>query len=365
MQLSRHPKRPYVLDHIERIFTDFQELHGDRRFKDDAAIVGGPAFLDGKPVMVIGQQKGRNTKDNLKRNFGCPPEGYRKAMRLMEMADKFDMPIVMTIDTPGAYPGIGAEERHVEAIAVNIRDMSALKVPIISIVIGEGGQAAHSAWQLPTMYDSRKRLLLGDFSRRLCRDFGRTAQLHRKRLRRSRYPTDLIRFGVVDQILKEPVGGAHRDYAEAADTMKAAIVESLSTLAKKSDKELLDDRYDRYRKLESSKKGYRQHIKGRDPYPYRSALRQAVIPVLPAKAQTISQVNVFRQFSFGGIVVNHVSHVRQKGHRRTHFLATCVPPRQSWRGAAWAQAIEDYNVGIFRDQTRFLANLFAIGEIGQ
>ena len=141
VQLSRHPKRPYSLDYIDLIFTDFQELHGDRRFSEDAAIVGGPAFLDGEPVMVIGQQKGRNTKDNLKRNFGCPhPEGYRKAMRLMEMAEKFKMPIVTFVDTPGAYPGIGAEERHVaEAIAVNIRDMSNLKVPIVTIVIGEGG----------------------------------------------------------------------------------------------------------------------------------------------------------------------------------------------------------------------------------
>ena len=141
VQLSRHPKRPYSYDYIERIFTGFEELHGDRRYKDDPAIVGGPAFLDQQSVMVIGQQKGRNTKDNLNRNFGCPhPEGYRKAMRLMEMAEKFKMPIITFIDTPGAYPGIGAEERHVaEAIAVNIRDMSTLKVPIITIVIGEGG----------------------------------------------------------------------------------------------------------------------------------------------------------------------------------------------------------------------------------
>jgi len=148
VQLSRHPKRPYSLDYIERVFTDFEELHGDRRFREDAAIVGGPAFLDGKPVMVIGQQKGRNTKENLHRNFGCPhPEGYRKAMRLMEMAEKFDMPVVTLVDTPGAYPGIGAEERHVaEAIAVNIRDMSALKVPIITIVIGEGGSGGHRHW---------------------------------------------------------------------------------------------------------------------------------------------------------------------------------------------------------------------------
>ena len=141
VQLCRHPKRPYALDYIERIVSDFEELHGDRRFKDDLAIVGGTAIFEGQPVMIIGQQKGRNTKDNLKRNFGCPnPEGYRKALRLMQMAEKFNLPIITLVDTPGAYPGIGAEERHVaEAIAVNIRDMSALSVPIISIVIGEGG----------------------------------------------------------------------------------------------------------------------------------------------------------------------------------------------------------------------------------
>ena len=136
VQLCRHPKRPYSLDYIERIFTDLKNLHGDRRFKDDQAIVAGTALLDGEPVMVIGQQKGRNTKDNLKRNFGCPnPEGYRKAMRLMEMAEKFNMPIVTLVDTPGAYPGIGAEERHVaEAIAVNIRDMSTLRKSPLSLL---------------------------------------------------------------------------------------------------------------------------------------------------------------------------------------------------------------------------------------
>jgi len=145
VQLSRHPKRPFSLDYIERIFTDFEELHGDRRFRDDAAIVGGPALLDGSPVMVIGQQKGRNTKENLKRNFGCPnPEGYRKALRLMKLAEKFKLPVVTLIDTPGAYPGIGAEERHVaEAIAVNLREMTRLNVPVIAIVIALGFVAWH------------------------------------------------------------------------------------------------------------------------------------------------------------------------------------------------------------------------------
>ena len=141
VQLSRHPNRPYSIDYIERIFEDFEELHGDRSFMDDAAIVGGPATIDSQKVMVIAQQKGRNTTDNLKRNFGCPnPEGYRKALRLMKMGNKFGLPIISIVDTPGAFPGIGAEERHVaEAIAVNLREMAGFEVPIVSIVIGEGG----------------------------------------------------------------------------------------------------------------------------------------------------------------------------------------------------------------------------------
>ena len=141
VQLSRHPNRPFSLDYIDRIFTDFQTLHGDRLYKEDASIVGGPAILNGQRVMVLGQQKGRNTEENLKRNFGCPnPEGYRKALRLMRMANRFSMPIISFIDTPGAFPGIEAEERHVaEAIAVNLREMTTLDVPILAIVIGEGG----------------------------------------------------------------------------------------------------------------------------------------------------------------------------------------------------------------------------------
>ena len=253
VQLSRHPKRPYSLDYIERIFTEFQELHGDRRYKDDAAIVGGPAFLDGKPVMVIGQQKGRNTKDNLKRNFGCPhPEGYRKAMRLMEMAERFKMPIITLIDTPGAYPGIGAEERHVaEAIAVNIRDMSALKVPIISIVIGEGGSGGALGMAVA---DEVMIFENGYYS--VISPEGCAAILWKDRAAAPKAadalkfsPKDLAGFGVVDEVLPEPVGGAHRNYDEAAENMKAAILTSLKGLNAKSQKKLLDDRYARFRKL--------------------------------------------------------------------------------------------------------------------
>ena len=253
VQLSRHPKRPYAIDYIERIFTDFEELHGDRRFKDDAAIVGGPAFLNGKPVMVIGQQKGRNTKDNLKRNFGCPhPEGYRKAMRLMEMANKFKMPIITLIDTPGAYPGIGAEERHVaEAIAVNIRDMSALKVPIVTIVIGEGGSGGALGMAVA---DEVMILENGYYS--VISPEGCAAILWKDRAAAPKAaealkfsPTHLLQFGVVDRIIAEPTGGAHRDYEDAAAKMKEAIIDSLKVHGKKSIKQLPDDRYERFRNL--------------------------------------------------------------------------------------------------------------------
>ncbi len=253
VQLSRHPKRPYSLDYIESIFTDFEELHGDRRFRDDAAIVGGPAFLDGKAVMVIGQQKGRNTRDNLKRNFGCPhPEGYRKAMRLMEMAEKFEMPIITLIDTPGAYPGIGAEERHVaEAIAVNIRDMSALKVPVITIVIGEGGSGGALgmavADEVMIMENSYYSVISPEGCAAILWKDRAAAPKAAEALRFS--PKHLKEFKVVDRIIKEPIGGAHRDHAAAAKAVKDEILDSLSKLEKKSMEKLLDDRYKKFRNL--------------------------------------------------------------------------------------------------------------------
>jgi len=253
VQLSRHPKRPYSLDYIANIFSDFEELHGDRRYRDDAAIVGGPAFLDGKPVMVIGQQKGRNTKDNLKRNFGCPhPEGYRKAMRLMQMAEKFEMPIITFIDTPGAYPGIGAEERHVaEAIAVNIRDMSALKVPIITIVIGEGGSGGALgmavADEVMIMENSYYSVISPEGCAAILWKDRAAAPKAADALRFS--PEHLKKFNVVDRIVKEPVGGAHRNHNAASVSVKEAIVDTLDKLEKKTQKELMDDRYEKFRNL--------------------------------------------------------------------------------------------------------------------
>ena len=253
VQLSRHPKRPYANDYIERIFTGFEELHGDRRYKDDPAIVGGPAFLDGQSVMVIGQQKGRNTKDNLNRNFGCPhPEGYRKAMRLMEMAEKFKMPIITLIDTPGAYPGIGAEERHVaEAIAVNIRDMSTLKVPIITIVIGEGGSGGALgmavADEVMILENGYYSVISPEGCAAILWKDRAAAPLAADALRFS--PDHLLKFGVVDQIIAEPVGGAQRDYDSTAAALKAAIIESLNIHSKKKLQQLLDTRYARFRRL--------------------------------------------------------------------------------------------------------------------
>ena len=216
VQLCRHPKRPYALDYIERIVSDFEELHGDRRFKDDLAIVGGTALFEGQPVMIIGQQKGRNTKDNLKRNFGCPnPEGYRKALRLMQMAEKFNLPIITLVDTPGAYPGIGAEERHVaEAIAVNIRDMSALSVPIISIVIGEGGSGGALGIAVADTV-----MILENSYYSVISPEGCAAILWKDRAAAPKAaealkfsPENLKELGVVDTIISEPAGGAHRDY---------------------------------------------------------------------------------------------------------------------------------------------------------
>lgn len=253
VQLCRHPKRPYSLDYIERILSDFEELHGDRRFKDDPAIVGGTALLDGEPVMIIGQQKGRNTKDNLKRNFGCPnPEGYRKAMRLMKMAEKFNMPIITLVDTPGAYPGIGAEERHVaEAIAVNIRDMSTLKVPIISIVIGEGGSGgalgiavADSVMILENSYYS---VISPEGCAAILWKDRAAAPQAAEALKFS--PTNLKEFGVVDDIISEPAGGAHRDYDLAAKNLKKEIKSNLTRLRKLSTKSLLDKRYKKFRNM--------------------------------------------------------------------------------------------------------------------
>ena len=249
VQLSRHPNRPFSLDYIERIFTDFQPLHGDRLYKEDAAIVGGPANFKGQRIMVIGQQKGRNTEENLMRNFGCPnPEGYRKALRLMRMANRFNMPIVSFVDTPGAFPGIEAEERHVaEAIAVNLREMATLNIPIVVIVIGEGG----SGGALGVAVADHVMILENAYYSVISPE-GCAAILWKDRSFASQAADalkiegkQLLNLGVVDQILEEPIGGAHRDWKTTSKTISRSLENTLSKLSKAND--LIFKRYNKFR----------------------------------------------------------------------------------------------------------------------
>ena len=248
-QMARHPQRPYALDYIERIFSDFEELHGDRAYADDPAIVGGVARLDGRPVMVIGQQKGRDTTEKLKRNFAMPrPEGYRKAKRLMEMAERFKMPILTFIDTPGAYPGIDAEERgQSEAIARNLFVMAQLKTPIICTVIGEGGSGGA--------------LAIGVGDRLLMLQYGTYAVISPegcstilwKSAEKASTAAEamgitsgrLKELELVDQIVNEPLGGAHRDPDGMASNLQAALMENLDVLDSIPLDELLENRYQR------------------------------------------------------------------------------------------------------------------------
>lgn len=251
VQLSRHPNRPFTLDYIERIFDKFELLHGDRLFKEDAAIVGGPALLDGEHVMVIGQQKGRNTEENLKRNFGCPnPEGYRKALRLMKMAERFQMPIISFVDTPGAFPGIESEERHVaEAIAVNLREMATFDVPIIAIVIGEGGSGGALGVAVADHVMILENAYYSVISPEGCaailwkdRSFAAQASEALKL-----DAEQLLSLGVVDEIINEPIGGAHADWEQTAKVVKAQLVKKIGVLKKRTNKTL--DRYRKYRDL--------------------------------------------------------------------------------------------------------------------
>lgn len=248
-QLARHPQRPYTLDYIIRIFTDFEELHGDRHYADDHAIVGGVARLDDKPVMVIGQQKGRDTKEKLQRNFGMPrPEGYRKALRLMEMAERFNMPILTFIDTPGAYPGIGAEERgQSEAIAKNLKVMARLKVPIICTVIGEGGSGGALAIGV-----GDKTLMLQYSTYSVISPEGCASILWKSAEKASEAAEALgitsgrlYELGLVDSVIPEPLGGAHRDVDVMAATIKQSLSKSVDALASKSTDDLVEGRYKR------------------------------------------------------------------------------------------------------------------------
>jgi acetyl-CoA carboxylase carboxyl transferase subunit alpha len=248
-KLSRHPKRPYSLDYIDGVVDGFIELHGDRHYADDAAIVGGMARLDGLPVMVIGHQKGRDTKEKLKRNFGMPrPEGYRKALRLMHMAERFNLPIITFIDTPGAYPGVGAEERgQSEAIARNLFEMSKLKTPIISVVIGEGGSGGALALGV-----CDKLFLLKYSTYSVISPEGCASILWKSAEKASQAAeamaitsSKLLNNGLIDGVIDEPLGGAHRNLSFMKTKIKETVVTELNTLNSKSIDELLAERYKR------------------------------------------------------------------------------------------------------------------------
>lgn len=253
VQIARHPKRPYTLDYIHSIFTDFQELHGDRAFRDDQALIGGTAWLDERPVMLIGQQKGRDTKENIMRNFGMPnPEGYRKALRLMQLAERFKLPIFTFIDTAGAYPGIGSEERHVsEAIATNLREMSSLEVPVIATIIGEGG----SGGALGVAVANRVLILQNAYYSVISPE-GCAGILWRDRLHAPtaaealKFTADeLLKLGAVDQVIDEPLGGAHLDPDTTARNLRQALTAHLAELDQLSSDELLEQRYQKFRNI--------------------------------------------------------------------------------------------------------------------
>ncbi|EKF75120.1 acetyl-CoA carboxylase carboxyltransferase subunit alpha [Alcanivorax hongdengensis A-11-3] len=248
-QLSRHPKRPYMLDYVKRIFGDFDELHGDRAFADDPAIVGGITRLDDQPVMVIGHQKGREVKEKVRRNFGMPkPEGYRKALRLMEMAERFRMPVLTFIDTPGAFPGIDAEERgQSEAIARNLRVMSQLNTPIIATVIGEGGSGGALAIGVCDHLQMLEFSTYSVISPEGCASIlWRSADKAPEAAEAMGLTAGrLHELGIVDQVIKEPLGGAHRDYDQTARAIRKALSKQLATLGEMDTDALLSRRYQR------------------------------------------------------------------------------------------------------------------------
>lgn len=250
VQVARHPRRPYTLDYIERVFTDWVELHGDRNFRDDEAIVGGWGRLNGRSVMIVGQQKGRDMKENLRRNFGMPhPEGYRKALRLMQQAEKFGRPVVTFIDTPGAYPGLGSEERGIgEAIAFNLREMSRLRVPIVSVVIGEGMSGGALGIGVTDRIIMLEHSIYSVISPEGCAAILWRSAEHKEKAATALRLTaaDLHKSGVCDQIVPEPAGGAHADWDEAARGLSTALDLTLQELEKLSIKKLLEGRWAKY-----------------------------------------------------------------------------------------------------------------------
>lgn len=269
VQLARHPKRPHTLDYIQGLFTDFIELHGDRNFADDPAIVGGCAFLDGVPVIVFGQQKGRNIEDSMMRNFGMMhPEGYRKALRLMKLAEKFGKPIISFIDTPGAYPGVEAEERgQAEAIARNLREMAKLKAPFVSVVIGEGGSGGalgigvsdrilmlENAWYSVISPEGCAAILFRDASR--AQDAAKALKLTAQ---------DLFSLKVIDEIIPEPLGGAQRDFDQVLSNLKKCLIRHLAGLQSLDLPSLLEKRYQKYRVIGSWVEKSEKELKKQTP----------------------------------------------------------------------------------------------------
>jgi acetyl-CoA carboxylase carboxyl transferase subunit alpha len=250
-QLARHPDRPYTMDYINLMLTDFIELHGDRNFADDHSIVGGMARLDGMPLMIIGQHKGRDTKEKIYRNFGMAhPEGYRKALRLMKMAEKFNKPVVTVLDTPGAFPGIGAEERgQAEAIARNLREMADLKVPIVSVVIGEGGSGGALGIGVGNRVLMMENAIYSVISPEGCASIlWRTAGKAPEAAEAMKITAfDLKELGVIDEILKEPLGGAQRDPKRTASILRRALRRNLKELKELSPEELIEQRYQKFR----------------------------------------------------------------------------------------------------------------------
>jgi acetyl-CoA carboxylase carboxyl transferase subunit alpha len=253
VQNARHPKRPHTLDYVQRILTDFQEIHGDRLFGDDPAIVCGMARLEGHPVLLVGEQKGRDTKQKLYRNFGMPkPEGYRKALRAMQLAAKFGRPIITFLDTPGAYPGIDAEERgQAEAIARNLREMSRLPVPLIAVCIGEGGSGGALALGVANRVFMLENAVYSVITPESCasiiyRDAGKAEQAAAALKLAA---PDMLQLGLIDGIIPEPPAGAHEDHDEAARLLKEQLVRSLRELSTLTPDEAVQRRYEKFRKM--------------------------------------------------------------------------------------------------------------------
>jgi len=253
VQVARHPRRPYTLDYLNTVFADFVELHGDRLYRDDPAMVGGWARLDGTSVMVIGHQKGRDTKENLRRNFGMAhPEGYRKALRLMRLAEKFQAPVITLVDTPGAYPGLGAEERgQAEAIARNLIEMAALRTPIITAVVGEGGSGGALAVGLADRVLMFENSVYSVISPEGCAailwDDAKRAREAAEVLRVT--APDLLKLGVVDGVIPEPPGGAHRSWEQTADQIRVALRSALAELSGLARDDLVQRRYAKFRRM--------------------------------------------------------------------------------------------------------------------